>query len=60
MQDLEFLKTRINHYENLINSLKNKKIRYQENLLLYEISIFKKDLLKLQKLVKNYIQIVFS
>lgn len=57
MQDLNLLKTRGNHYENLINSLKKKKIKYKKNLLLYEISIFKKDLLKLQKLVKNYIKI---
>jgi len=57
MQDLELFKTRSNHYKNLINSLNKKKIRYKEHLLLYEISIFENDLLKLQKLVKNYIKI---
>ena len=40
---------------NLYNNLKNKNIKYKENLILCEIFINKKDQLHIKKLVNEYV-----
>ena len=55
MQDIELLNERAKLYEPLYNNLKNKNIKYKENLILCEIFINKKDQLHIKKLVNEYV-----
>ena len=56
MNNLNLLKLRDAFYKQTMHSLKEKNITFKKNLLLYEISIDKKDIAKLKKLVRFYIQ----
>ena len=56
MSDLELLKKRNKFYLPTLNSLKNKNIKYNERLLLYEISLNQKDYSKIKNLVANYLK----
>ena len=48
MQDIELLNERAKLYKPLYNNLKNKNIKYKENLILCEIFINKKDQLHIK------------
>lgn len=55
MSNLSLLKERSELYESFLLKLKHNKIAYKKNLLVYELAIYKSDLLKLKKFVKQYL-----
>ena len=56
MNNLNLLRLRDAFYKQTIHSLKEKNITFKKNLLLYEISIDKKDIAKLKRLIRFYVQ----
>ena len=55
MQDIELLSERAKLYRPLYRDLEKKKIKNNENLILFEIFIDKRDQLKIKKLINKYI-----